>query len=93
MHYFLLKRRSRSYVQVLYIMQVLYRNTHLPIAALLLAPELQRSKHLRPETEWRVNERRLVVVNRRALPDEIDFGGLEKASSLDEFPREEGDGS
>lgn len=71
----------------------LHRNTHLPVAALLLGPEFQRPKHLRPEAERRVNEGRLVVVDSRALPDEIDFGRLEEARSLDEFPREEGDGS
>lgn len=70
----------------------LHRNAHLPIAALLLAPELQWAKHFCPEAERRVDECRLVVVDGRALPDEIDFCGLEEAGTLDELPGEESDG-
>ena len=66
------------------------RNTHLPITALLHFPKLQRPQHLSPETVGRVHERQLVVVDRRAFPDEVDFGRFEQAGAFDEFPGEEG---
>jgi hypothetical protein len=47
----------------------LNRDAHLPIAALLHLAKLQRAEHLSPEAVWRVDERQLVVVDDRALPD------------------------
>jgi hypothetical protein len=66
-------------------------NTHLPITTLLHLPKPQRPQHLSPESIRRIHKRQFVVVDGSALPDQIDFHGLQEAGALDEFPGEEGD--
>jgi hypothetical protein len=68
-------------------------NAHLPIAALLLLAEPQRTEHLSPEAVGRIDEGHLVVVDSGAFPDQIDFVRLEEAGTLDELPGDEGDRS
>lgn len=68
-------------------------NAHLSVTGLLaLAPEHQRPQHLGPEAAWRINEGSFVVVNGRALPDEIDLERRQQLGALDELPAKEGDG-
>lgn len=58
----------------------------------LLATEAAQLNHLAPEAIGRIDKRSFVCINRRSLPDEIRFAGLDKFGLVNEFPRDKSDG-
>lgn len=64
---------------------------HATIVATLLALQSNHLNHLRPETNWWVDEGLLVSIDDRTFPNQISLAGLDELGLLDNLPEDEED--